>query len=546
VCADDEAAFLADAVRTSCDMLNGLASNVLELRKLERGELAPTAQPFSVRDAVRGVLQMCAMAKCGGADIVWVNEQECNGGVDDASASATAGGVAALLPERVDGDCVLVSLILQNLVVNSLKYGDGSRVSVHVTLEEAQAAPGGGSEEESSAAANVARAVLCVEVSDSGPGISGADQARIFAKYARAAPDKSGGAGLGLHISRGFARAMGGDISVRSAVGEGAAFTLRVPVRVLPPEAAGGVDAESDASDDVLHSATKKPRHHDAELSTRAWCDVAAPDLSARFTPEELARRPPLKDAFAEVSLEEMLTHVLRDSSEIFAVCKTSSGGGDDEAATPRYAYVSPSVRTVLGWSPDALLGAPCSCLVHPDDVDKHAAGTAALMTRAEEHAEPSMFGMRRMARADGSYRWMHLEVHREVRPSSSSNTQRAAACSRTRRPVRCEVFKLTGCITLLVCPRMTRQSDTCYSLWRDAARFKESQNTLREYLLATSHDLRCGARLTTPSPLARLTPHGQRGSWAAAGGGDAPRTCHGPTTMSDGCQRLTDARVRP
>jgi signal transduction histidine kinase len=330
VCEDEEAAFLADAVRTSCDMLNGLASNVLQLRKLERGELAPRAQPFSVRDAVRGVLQMCVMAKCGGADIVWANEAD----------------AAATLPERVEGDCVLISLILQNLTINSLKYGDGSRVSVHVTLEEAEA----GATHESGGDTCSAAAVLCVEVSDCGPGIADADQARIFAKYARAAPDKSGGAGLGLHISRGFARAMGGDISVRSAVGEGASFTLRVPVRVLPPAHGGGEDADSDAADDT-QPAAKKPRHDDdAELGAHAR-EIAAPDLSAHFTPEELARRPPLKDAFAEVSLEEMLTHVLRNSSEIFTVCKTSSGGGGggcgggDNVSAPRFVYVSPSAH---------------------------------------------------------------------------------------------------------------------------------------------------------------------------------------------------------
>jgi len=66
-------------------------------------------------------------------------------------------------------------------------------------------------------------------VSDHGQGIDPADQQRIFERYEQV--EKSGGsAGLGLAISRRLARAMGGDISVESATGEGARFTLTLPL----------------------------------------------------------------------------------------------------------------------------------------------------------------------------------------------------------------------------------------------------------------------------------------------------------------------------
>ena len=67
-----------------------------------------------------------------------------------------------------------------------------------------------------------------VTVSDEGPGIDPADQQRIFERFERA-DEKTGGTGLGLAISRRLARSMGGDVSLESAPGEGACFTLTLP-----------------------------------------------------------------------------------------------------------------------------------------------------------------------------------------------------------------------------------------------------------------------------------------------------------------------------
>ncbi len=66
-------------------------------------------------------------------------------------------------------------------------------------------------------------------VADQGKGIAIADQARIFDKFERVDPTEPGGSGLGLYISRRLARAMGGDIVVDSAPGQGARFVLTLP-----------------------------------------------------------------------------------------------------------------------------------------------------------------------------------------------------------------------------------------------------------------------------------------------------------------------------
>ena len=67
-----------------------------------------------------------------------------------------------------------------------------------------------------------------VTVSDQGGGIEPADQQRIFERFERADPNE-GGTGLGLAISRRLARSMGGDVTLESAPGEGARFTLTLP-----------------------------------------------------------------------------------------------------------------------------------------------------------------------------------------------------------------------------------------------------------------------------------------------------------------------------
>jgi signal transduction histidine kinase len=67
-----------------------------------------------------------------------------------------------------------------------------------------------------------------VTVSDEGPGIEPADQQRIFERFERA-DQKTAGTGLGLAISRRLARSMGGDVTLESAPGDGARFTLPLP-----------------------------------------------------------------------------------------------------------------------------------------------------------------------------------------------------------------------------------------------------------------------------------------------------------------------------
>lgn len=66
-------------------------------------------------------------------------------------------------------------------------------------------------------------------VADQGGGIDPADHERLFERFERLGRSGDGGSGLGLYISRRLARAMGGDVTLESALGQGARFTLDLP-----------------------------------------------------------------------------------------------------------------------------------------------------------------------------------------------------------------------------------------------------------------------------------------------------------------------------
>jgi signal transduction histidine kinase len=75
-----------------------------------------------------------------------------------------------------------------------------------------------------------------IDVSDEGPGIPPEKQEFIFEDFSRIAPEHKTGAGLGLAISRLLAQALGGHLTVDSAVGVGSTFSLWLPaVEGAPP-----------------------------------------------------------------------------------------------------------------------------------------------------------------------------------------------------------------------------------------------------------------------------------------------------------------------
>jgi signal transduction histidine kinase len=108
------------------------------------------------------------------------------------------------------GDFRRVLQIMVNLVGNAVRYSpDGASVWIRIEQEGDLAV---------------------VVVADQGKGIALPDQIRIFEKFERVDQSEPEGSGLGLFISRRLARAMGGDVTVDSAPGQGARFALTLPL----------------------------------------------------------------------------------------------------------------------------------------------------------------------------------------------------------------------------------------------------------------------------------------------------------------------------
>jgi len=112
-------------------------------------------------------------------------------------------------------DAFKLSQILRNFIVNALKFTEAGHVRV------------------TASAATDGQAVR-FEVSDTGPGLSEADQEQAFDEWVTFGEEREGGmrgTGLGLPLSRRLAEILGGEVGVRSTLGEGATFFVQIPVR---------------------------------------------------------------------------------------------------------------------------------------------------------------------------------------------------------------------------------------------------------------------------------------------------------------------------
>jgi signal transduction histidine kinase len=115
------------------------------------------------------------------------------------------------LPARADRHAAVQ--ILDNLISNAVKY------SPHQTTVQIRGFLSG--------------ANACISVTDQGPGISEADQRKLFGKFTRLSAKPTGGessSGLGLSIVKKLAEAMNGRVYCVSTLGAGATFTVELPV----------------------------------------------------------------------------------------------------------------------------------------------------------------------------------------------------------------------------------------------------------------------------------------------------------------------------
>ena len=167
---------------------------VLDLSKIEAGQLTLSLADYSLNSVVQTVYVAVESL---------ATEKQLALHVD----------VPPDLP-RGHGDEQRLSQVLLNLVGNAIKFTDAGEVAIK---------------------ASAANGSFTVAVRDTGPGISEADQARIFEEFQQAdttAIRKKGGTGLGLSISKRIIEMHGGRLWVESGLGHGSTFSFSIPVKV--------------------------------------------------------------------------------------------------------------------------------------------------------------------------------------------------------------------------------------------------------------------------------------------------------------------------
>jgi len=193
----DKAKEVLDRVQINGKHLLGLINDVLDLSKIEAGQLKLSLEDYSMKSIVDSVVAT-------------------TGSLAHSKGLAMRTAVADGLPMG-HGDERRLTQVLLNLVGNAIKFTDTGEVEIR---------------------AKAINGTFDVAVRDTGPGIAPQDQIRIFEDFQQVDNTSTrykGGTGLGLAIARRFVEMHGGTLSVESAVGTGSTFHLRVPVHVSEP-----------------------------------------------------------------------------------------------------------------------------------------------------------------------------------------------------------------------------------------------------------------------------------------------------------------------
>jgi len=181
-----------DTIRRCGDTLLNLVNDILDFASAQSGEICLSEGAFDLRETIASVTDLLVQrAQAKGLPVTVRME--------------------ANVPARLTGDAGRLRQVLLHLVGNAIKFTERGEVGVTVAVDgEAHD-----------------RCVLRFSVRDTGAGIPPEQQRALFAPFARAdtsASRANDGVGLGLAIARRIVEAMGGQIGVESAAGQGATF----------------------------------------------------------------------------------------------------------------------------------------------------------------------------------------------------------------------------------------------------------------------------------------------------------------------------------
>jgi signal transduction histidine kinase/ActR/RegA family two-component response regulator len=209
---DDNAVQDLNRILTAAKHLLSLINEILDLSKIEAGRMEASPAPFDSMEMLEDLIET-------------IRPIAAQNGNEITLSGSPIGGDA-------NTDAMKVRQCVLNLLSNAAKFTRSG--AIDIALERK---PYNGVEQ------------LFITVRDTGIGMSKEHVSRLFQPFVQAVPSitqQYGGTGLGLTITRRLAQLLGGDVKVKSALGEGSAFTLHIPANFADASAALGAAAKVD------------------------------------------------------------------------------------------------------------------------------------------------------------------------------------------------------------------------------------------------------------------------------------------------------------
>ena len=225
---NNEQAGYIEIVKTASQNLLALINNILDLSKIESGNISLENLPIDIKHIVNSAAKIVEpKAKGKGINII------CN--------------ISPNIPERLMGDQLRLSQILFNLLGNAVKFTDEGHIEIVCKMVS-------GSDSK--------KQYISFTVKDTGIGVAEEKQHDIFKRFTQENSDTQrlyGGTGLGLNITKGIVDMFGGKLTLESVPGKGSSFHFILPFNKF--ENAGLIDKLVDEEHDSLFVGNTNPVH---------------------------------------------------------------------------------------------------------------------------------------------------------------------------------------------------------------------------------------------------------------------------------------------
>jgi signal transduction histidine kinase/HPt (histidine-containing phosphotransfer) domain-containing protein/ActR/RegA family two-component response regulator len=322
-----------NTIHSSGKHLLNLINDILDLSKVESGKLEVERVSCAPHEIVREVVQ-----------VLGVRAPE-----KGISLSFEAAGE---IPEFIHSDPSRIRQIVTNLVGNALKFTEEGSVKVILRLEAEQQK-------------------LRMDVCDTGIGMSPEQAARIFDPFSQADSSvtrKFGGTGLGLTISRKFAQALGGDITVQSEYGKGSVFSVVIEtgslegIKLIHPDHLACCEDQVSESDTTWRFDSKRVLVVDDGVENRDLVALVLQEVGIQVEGAENGK------VGVEMAMEQDYDMILMDMQmpvmDGYAATKLIRANGLE---TPIYALTANAMK---GFERECLAAGCTGFLTKPIDID--------------------------------------------------------------------------------------------------------------------------------------------------------------------------------